>query len=113
MGCTAMNGGIGKDWKGIGKEITKALEDWKVRKKPTAFLLTYPNAKLTIYPKGHFKINPCRTFEEKVASCRTLDELNGFANRRRVLGIELPKWTDYQRQVILARKYELEKKKNG
>lgn len=105
-----MNGGIGKDWKEIGKEITKALEDWKVRKKPTAFLLTYPNARITIYPKGHFNINPCRTFEEKVASCSTLDELNGFANRRRVLGIELPKWTEEERRLILARKYELERK---
>jgi len=43
-----------------------------------------------------------------------LQELYGFANRRKVLGIRdeaiLPKWTDEERSLILARKYELEKK---
>jgi len=52
----------------------------------------------------------------KLAKIHCLDELYGFANRRKVLGISdeniLPKWTEEERGLILARKYELEQK-NG
>ena len=57
----------------------------------------------------------------KLAKIDCLEELYGFANRRKVLGITdeniLPKWTEEERQLILAKKYELErnnveKKKN-
>lgn len=51
------------------------------------------------------------TFSEKLAGIDCLDELYGFANRRRVLGVDLPKWTEDERRMILARKYELEGKK--
>lgn len=51
------------------------------------------------------------TFSEKLAGIDCLDELYGFANRRRVLGVDLPKWTEDERRMILARKYELERKK--
>jgi hypothetical protein len=50
------------------------------------------------------------TFEEKLNSCLSLDELEGFANRRRY-DPSLPKWTDAERAAILARKYEMEKKR--
>jgi hypothetical protein len=53
---------------------------------------------------------------EKLAKIDCLEELYGFANRRKVLGISdeniLPKWTEDERRLILARKYELEQK-NG
>jgi len=52
------------------------------------------------------------TFEEKVNAISCLEELEGFANRRKVLGVDLPKWSEEERQIILMRKYELEKK-NG
>ena|GEM_PF-6271573 len=46
-------------------------------------------------------------------SCECLDELYGFANRRKVLNTTddtiAPKWTERERMLILARKYELEK----
>jgi len=48
-----------------------------------------------------------------LAKINCLLELYGFANRRKVLGITdeniLPKWTEEERQLILARKYELER----
>lgn len=51
---------------------------------------------------------------EKLSTIHCLDELYGFANRRKVLGITdeniLPKWTDEERRLILARKYELERR---
>lgn len=51
------------------------------------------------------------TFSEKLSGIDCLGELSGFANRRRVLGVDLPKWTEDERRMILARKYELEGKK--
>lgn len=54
------------------------------------------------------------TFLEKLNSCKCLDELYGFANRRKVLRTTddtvAPKWTEEERRMILARKYELERK---
>ena len=47
--------------------------------------------------------------EDKLKNVHTLEELYGFANRRKVLGVDLPKWTEEERRLILARKYELEK----
>mgnify|MGYP005988580703 FL=1 len=46
---------------------------------------------------------------KKLQNIKTLDELYGFANRRKVLNVDLPKWTEEERKIILMRKYELEK----
>ena len=55
-----------------------------------------------------------RTVEDKLRTVECLDELYGFANRRKVLNTTddtvAPKWTDEERRLILARKYELERK---
>jgi hypothetical protein len=48
------------------------------------------------------------TIEEKLKTIHSLEELEGFANRRRFLA-SLPKWTENERRLILVRKYELEK----
>lgn len=53
-------------------------------------------------------MNPNRTFEQKLASCASLQELEGFANRRRY-DPSLPKWTDNERKAIVWRKAEMEK----
>lgn len=104
-----MNGGAGNGWKWAGNDISSLLVGWKEMGNPKGSHTSSPSWRITYHPHGTSKINPCRTFEEKVASCSTLAELEGFANRRRVLGIDLPKWTEDQRRVILARKYELER----
>ena len=49
-----------------------------------------------------------KSFEEKLQSISSLDELYGFANRRKVLQMDLPRWTEEERQMIMARKKELE-----
>lgn len=71
------------------------------------------NGAAKIYPHGTFKIALCVTLAEKLQSIRSLDELYGFANRRKVTGCIddeiMPKWTEQERRLILARKYELEK----
>ena len=55
-----------------------------------------------------------KTIEEKLAEIHCLEELYGFANRRKVLrtvdDTVAPKWTEEERRLILARKYELERK---
>jgi len=58
--------------------------------------------------------------EKKLKTVSSLDELYGFANRRKVLGLPngefadrvAPRWTEDETRLILARKYELEKR-NG
>lgn len=58
---------------------------------------------------------PLSRLSDRLANIHSLDELYGFANRRKVLGCAddkiAPKWTDEERQLILARKYELERKR--
>lgn len=49
-----------------------------------------------------------KTFEEKLQDISSLDELYGFANRRKILQMDLPRWTEEEREMILARKRELE-----
>lgn len=49
--------------------------------------------------------------EDKLKSISSLEELEGFANRRKVLHADLPMWSDEERAIILHRKYELEQEK--
>jgi len=53
-----------------------------------------------------------KSVANKLKNIHDIDELEGFANRRKVLGVDLPKWSEEERRLILMRKYELEKK-NG
>ena len=61
------------------------------------------------FKKGTSKIKPLQTFEQKLASINTEDELYGFANRRRVLGINLPEWNEEQVKAIKWRLMEIRK----
>ena len=49
-----------------------------------------------------------KTFIERLASVATLEELDGFANRRRVLQCDLPRWTEAEVQMIKEKKWQLE-----
>lgn len=49
-------------------------------------------------------------FRRAVADVKSIAELSGVANRRRVLNNpNLSTWSDEQKQIILQRKYELER----
>ena len=61
------------------------------------------------FKKGTSKIKPLQNFEAKLASITTENELYGFANRRRVLGINLPEWNDEQVKAIKWRLMEIRK----
>ena len=55
-----------------------------------------------------YRVVPLSRLSEKLAKIDCLLELEGFANRRRYVPW-LPKWTEEERALILARKYELER----
>ena len=62
-----------------------------------------------VSPAGSHKVpEPMLSFSDRLNACRDIEELNGFANRRR-FGSSLPKWDEEQRSAILLRKMELEK----
>ena len=53
-----------------------------------------------------------RDFEKALQTITSIDELNGLANRRRVLSQDFKKWNEAQIGLILNRKFILENK-NG
>jgi len=65
--------------------------------------------KARVYPRGDSKIKPLLTFADKLNSIDDLEELRGFANRRSILQVDLPKWNEEERKAILWRKTELMK----
>ena len=85
--------------KGIKDETDQIVADGEKLKNGTA----------KEFKKGTSKIKPLQTFEQKLASISTEDELYGFANRRRVLGINLPEWNQEQVKAIKWRLMEIRK----
>jgi len=65
--------------------------------------------KARVYAHGDSKIKPLLTLADKLNSINDLEELRGFANRRSILQVDLPKWTEEERKAILWRKTELMK----
>jgi len=63
-----------------------------------------------VYPHGTFKARRGVTLADKLQSVTTLEELEGFANRRKY-GAQVEPWTDEERKEILWRKTELTNKR--
>tara|TARA_B000000557_G_scaffold223006_1_gene192019 strand:+ start:2535 stop:2918 length:384 start_codon:yes stop_codon:yes gene_type:complete len=49
--------------------------------------------------------------ERKLATIKTIDELKGFANRRSIFKLDVPKWSENEKRAIQWRKIEIEKSK--
>ena len=64
-----------------------------------------------IVPCGTNKFSRLQSFESKLASITDLDELRGFWDRSKVLGLKLPNWTDEQKQAIKFRAMQIKKEK--
>jgi len=62
-----------------------------------------------IVPRGTNKFSRLRSFESKLASITDLDELRGFWDRSKVLGLKLPNWSDEQKQAIKFRAMQIKK----
>ena len=58
--------------------------------------------------RGELQSTTPKTIEQKLAEINSLDILDGFANRSRVLGVQMQKWSQSEREAILRRKFELE-----
>ena len=63
-----------------------------------------------VFPHGHFDVQPKRTLREKLEAIHNIEELEGFANRRRVTGVDLPKWTQDEIEQIKERLWLLKQR---
>mgnify|MGYP003109451963 CR=1 FL=1 len=64
----------------------------------------------TVHPHGTFQARRGVTLPDKLQSVTTLEELEGFANRRKY-GAQVEPWTEEERKEILWRKTELTNKR--
>ena len=63
-----------------------------------------------VSPAGSHKVpEPMHSFEDRLNACKDIGELEGFANRRK-FDPSLPSWTLDERNAILRRKMEMQKK---
>jgi len=46
--------------------------------------------------------------EKKLATIKTIEELRGFANRRSIFKLDVPKWNENEKRAIQWRKIEIE-----
>ena len=47
--------------------------------------------------------------ERKLATIKTIEELKGFANRRSIFKLDVPKWNENEKRAIQWRKMEIER----
>jgi hypothetical protein len=65
-----------------------------------------------VRPVGYHKgVERLQGFRSRLDACRDIEELEGFANRRK-FDPELPKWNASERDAILRRKFEMENSGN-
>lgn len=50
-----------------------------------------------------------KELERKLATIKTIDELKGFANRRSIFKLDVPKWNENEKKAIQWRKIEIQK----
>ena len=61
-----------------------------------------------VRPVGYHKgVERLQGFRSRLDACRDIEELEGFANRRK-FDPTLPKWDASERDAILRRKFEME-----
>ena len=60
-----------------------------------------------VRPAGFHKVEHKSTFQQRLDSCNTIQELEGFANRRKYLP-SLPRWTESERAAIIHKKTEMQ-----
>lgn len=50
-----------------------------------------------------------KELERKLATIKTIQELKGFANRRSIFKLDVPKWNENEKRAIQWRKMEIER----
>ncbi len=79
----------------MGNNNNHNFPDWILRRVEAG--------KARVYPHGHFNVQPKRTLRAKLDAIHDIEELEGLANRRRVTGLDLPKWTQSEIEQIKER----------
>ena len=65
-----------------------------------------------VRPVGYHKgVERLQGFRSRLDACRDIEELEGFANRRK-FNPALPRWNASERDAILRRKFEMENNGN-
>ena len=65
-----------------------------------------------VRPVGYHKgVERLQGFRSRLDACRDIEELEGFANRRK-FNPALPRWNASERDAILRRKFEMENSGN-
>jgi hypothetical protein len=65
-----------------------------------------------VHPVGYHKgVERLQGFRSRLDACRDIEELEGFANRRK-FNPALPRWNASERDAILRRKFEMENNGN-
>jgi hypothetical protein len=59
-----------------------------------------------VHPAGSHIVGRKTAFQQRLNSCRDIEELEGFANRRR-FDPTLARWSDDERAAIIMRKTEM------
>ena len=66
------------------------------------------SGRATVRPAGFHEVSPKSTFQQRLDSCNTIQELEGFANRRSLYNPSLPRWTENERAAIIHKKTEMQ-----
>lgn len=81
--------------------MSERMRDWVLQE--------IEKGRAVVRPAGSHKVDqPMLSFSDRLNACRDIEELKGFANRRRYAP-NLPKWNEEQRSAILRRKMEMQK----
>ena len=67
------------------------------------------SGRAVVHPVGTHELpEPLQGFEHRLSACNTIEELEGFANRRSLYNPSLPRWTENERAAIIHKKTEMQ-----
>lgn len=77
------------------------------QEKETKIRTWIDSGRARIHLAGKHGVMPKNTFQQRLDSCNTIEELEGFANRRKY-SLSLPRWTENERAAIIHKKTEMQ-----
>ena len=60
-------------------------------------------------PLENSRHDSIQELEKKLETIKTIEELKGFANRRSIFKLDVPKWSENEKRAIQWRKIEIER----
>lgn len=78
---------------------------------PNWIMRRIENGTATTHPHGTFTPRKSRNLRDTLQGIHCEKELYGLANRRKVTGVDLPRWSDSEKELIKERLWQLRNKK--